>query len=275
MAKLAEVKKAKRTDLFRVDPRSIQVQEGFNVRKDMGDLDELMNSIVEIGLQQPLIVKKERGSETYLLIDGERRYRAIRRAIENGHDIPYVNVTLFTGNEEDMVFTMITTGIGQKQFTNLEQAEAFKRLVKFGYDAKEIAKKVGKSLPHIYNLLRVADAPKVIKNHIQDGTISTGAYVQIAREVKDSAEQIKMVETAIKDAAKSTETEVGEIPEAPKKVKVKGENLKKLKHKSFAQKLRELSREAKDIDTPTAKAFVAIIEKAKDGSVEDLIELLK
>ena len=280
-----EIKKRKKSNHYSVDPRTIKIQEGFNVRKDMGDLDELKNSILEVGLQQPLIVKKERGSEeSYLLVDGERRLRAIQKAIKEGNDIPYIEVLMFNGNDEDMVFTMITTGTGQKQFTNLEQAEAFKRLVKFGYSVKEIAKKVGKSVPHIYNLLKVADAPKVVKNYIEDGTLTTGVYTQIAREAKTREEQIDMVEKAIEDAkGESTSDKPDEVSpvvveqevEQKEPVRVKSKNVKSLKGKTFAQKIKELADVAKEIDTEKARNFLSIIEKTKDSSVEELTQLLR
>lgn len=105
--KETEILKTKKTDILSVDPRIIDVEDGFNVRQDMGDIEGLAHSIGQFGLQVPLKVVKVRGEERYRLIDGHRRLKAINLALTLGYSIPYVQVTLFNGNKEDEVFAMI------------------------------------------------------------------------------------------------------------------------------------------------------------------------
>ena len=52
---MSEIKETKKTDILLVDPRNIIVVDGFNVRTDMGDIEALAGSIVELGLQVPLM----------------------------------------------------------------------------------------------------------------------------------------------------------------------------------------------------------------------------
>ncbi len=72
-----ETKATKRTDIFLIDPRNIDVMDGFNVRREF-DLDELKELIKAKGVLNPITVipYKVDGKERYKLVDGERRYRA-------------------------------------------------------------------------------------------------------------------------------------------------------------------------------------------------------
>ena len=186
-----------------IDPRNIIVEEGFNVRTDMGDIDALSQSIVEVGQLEPITVCKQRGTDKYILTDGHRRMAAILQAIENGKEIPYVRAIVSTGNVEDRIFAMVITGIGKKALNSLEEGEAYKRLKAYGYDVKTIASKVGKSLPHIYNMLKLADVPQLVKRHISDGNISGNTVVTLLKDAKTADDLLRIVEEAV--AASQTE----------------------------------------------------------------------
>lgn len=185
-----ETHKTKVKDLKLVDPRNIVVEEGFNVRQDMGDIVALANSIISIGLQVPLKCKKIHGSEKWKLIDGHRRMEAIQYAMNQGHDVKYVDVMPFVGNEEDQLLTMIATGTGQKALNDIEQAECIRRLVGFHYSVHEIAPKIGKSVPHVYMLLNISKTPKVVKDAIADGKISAYAVTEIIKNTEDKDEDV-------------------------------------------------------------------------------------
>lgn len=225
--KEVEIKKTKNSDLFLVDPRNIVIVDDFNVRKDMGDMDGLMLSIIANGQLEPITCKKVRNSDTYELIEGHRRMKAINMAIEAGHDIPFVKVLGFSGNDEDRIFAMVITGIGKKALTILEEAEAYKRLINHSYEVKEIAGRVGKSVPHVYNLLRLVEAPKTVKNAIERGDITTTTVMKLIREVETPEQLISTIENAI---AKNGNSE--------KKVKIKANDVL-VKSKSPMVKLNE------------------------------------
>lgn len=265
-----EVLDTKRTDIMLVDPRNIIVREGFNVRTDMGDLKALSESIVELGLQVPLKAKKVCGEETYELVDGHRRFEAIMLAIKNGHSIPYVEVMPFKGNDEDQVFSMIVTGTGQKPLNDIEQAEAIKRLIGFHYKVEEIAPKIGKSVPHVYNLLSLANVGKQIKNFVAEGLISGNTVVQIVKQTKNADEQLKIVTEAIEKA--KVETPEGK---APKKATIK--HTVALKSKSPFQKFNELILELDKIEDRSAEAerLIEFYMALKTESVETILKRFK
>lgn len=195
-----EVLKTKNNDYYNVDPRNIIIDEEFNVRKDYGNIEALALSIVNNGQVEPIIACKVRGEDKFKLVDGFRRMRAINWAIEKGYEIPFVKVMLSVGNEEDRIFAMVITGIDKKLLNPLEEGEAYKRLINFGYKPKEIATRVGKTVAHIYNVLKLADAPKIVKDAITENAITATTVTQIIREVKNSNELIDVVTNAIKEA---------------------------------------------------------------------------
>lgn len=192
-----ETLKTKKTDLMLIDPRNIVIEDEFNVRSDYGNIDELAKSIVEVGQLEPIMVAKQRGTDQYILTDGHRRMKAILKAIENGNSIQYVKAIVTSGNMEDRIFAMVITGIGKKPLNNLEEGEAYKRLKAYGYEVKDIAAKVGKSLPHIYNMLKLADVPQQVKKHIIKGDISGNTVVSLLKDVKTADDLLKAVEEAV------------------------------------------------------------------------------
>lgn len=198
----SELLKTKKTDILSVDVNRLYTQDGFNVRVDMGDLDELADSIASLGQQVALKVVKDRGVERYRVIDGHRRLAAIKLAISKGASIPYAKCEIFNGNSEDEIFAMIVTGTGQKQLNEVEQAEGIKRLIDLGYKPEELSKKIGKSIPFIYNLVKISNLPKVVKDEIVIGNISGSTVVSIQKTVGDDKELVSQVKSAIKTATK-------------------------------------------------------------------------
>ena len=260
---MSKINETKRTDILLVDPRNIVIVDNFNVRNDMGDIESLADSIAEMGLQVPLMAKKVKGEDKYELVDGHRRMSAVKYLLSKGIDVPFVKVLPFTGNEEDRVLAMVTTGTGQKPLTELEQAEAIKRLVNFHYKPEEIAKKIGKSVPHIYNMLTLAKASRKVKELVMSGDISGTTIVHIVRQTDDEREQYRMVEQAIANAKK----------EGKKTATAK--NVGALKNKNVLQKLKELIAllDEKGVKNDKVEFLSELLINAKDLSVEELAEL--
>jgi ParB/RepB/Spo0J family partition protein len=266
---VVDVKATKNKDIMLVDPRNI-IFNPDNVRTDMGDLEELMTSIVEIGLQVSLKAKKVRGEDKYLLVDGHRRMKAILLALEKGYDIPFVEVMPYTGNNEDILFTMIVTGSGQKPLTDIEMAEAIKRLVSFHYKAEEIAKKIGKSVPQVYNYLTLANVPKEVKNLVHDGLISGSTVVKITRVADNDEDVVGMVKEAISDASK-----VSDGKDKPKKATDK--NVAKLKANTPVQKINQLivELEMREDKSEQVVFMIEFLSAVKTESVETLLGRVK
>lgn len=204
-----EIKKAKKSDLHKVDPRVLVEEKGFNVRRDLGDIEGLKRSIIANGVQEPLLVRTSTEDEGKLVVrTGHRRLGAIRKALEEGHDIGYVPVRKLPAhfNKEDELFAMYIENDG-KNFTLLEEGEFFKKLSKMNYDPKEIAERVGKTQPHIFNCLKIASAPKELKDHVAEGRIASTTLLKVLRSESDEERQIELVENAIREKEeKNTDT---------------------------------------------------------------------
>lgn len=193
---------APRDKFLRVDPRNIIVEDGFNVRQDYGDIDGLAEAIIENGQQVPLIVVKHATDpDKYVLTDGHRRLRAVNLAIEKGHDFPYVNCLLSTASGiEARLLSMLVTGTGNKPFTPVEEAEAYQRLINRGYSTADIAKRVGKSLGHVTNMLELANAEKETKNMVASGEVSATTVINAMKEFQSPEEVTSIVKDAVADA---------------------------------------------------------------------------
>lgn len=196
-------KTIQRGDFFKVALSAIIVEEGFNVRKDMGDLDALAKSLATLGQQVPVIACKVRGDEKFKLTAGHRRLAAIKLANEKyGANITHVNVMGASSDEKGRVLTMLLDGEGAKRLTNSELASGFARLKEMGMKPDEIGESVGISVPQVYNILAVNKAPEAIQKMIERGDISVALVNEIQRTTKDEAEQVSLATEAVESAKK-------------------------------------------------------------------------
>ena len=162
----------KRSDIFNIDPRNIVVMNDFNVRRDF-DLEELKQQIIARGVLNPLTVlqfKDNDGNDKYRLIDGERRYRAVMMAIEEGNDIPYVKCLKAPkdASYEDLCIEQMMRNEG-KRFSEYESGLMFKRFKEeFGYSQVQIAEKFRKSPAFVSKCLAMMDLPKEILERIEN-----------------------------------------------------------------------------------------------------------
>jgi ParB/RepB/Spo0J family partition protein len=177
--------------------------ESVNPRFDYGDIEELMNSIVENGIRNPL--KGYRKGDKVVLKDGHRRMRAIKLALEKGHKLERIPVIIEQQslNQEERTLEFLIYNDG-KQLTMLEQSEVIKRLLNFEWKITDIVKRTGKARGYIENLILLTKAPMKVINYIKEGRISANAVVQIMQALKNDAEGIlAAVEEAIAEALKA------------------------------------------------------------------------
>ena len=163
-----------------VDPRVINVVEDWNHRVDFTGEEDLILSIVENGVKVPLLVKKT-DTGTLDLVDGERRLKAVLKAI--GHDVKSIPVQVAkkgTATHELYLESFIRND--SKPPTPTEEATAFTRFVKWGFSVKEISMKVGRSESHIRNRLELNNASPDVKKALEAGEITAKDANSIAKE---------------------------------------------------------------------------------------------
>jgi ParB family transcriptional regulator, chromosome partitioning protein len=195
-----------RTDLYRVDPRQVKIVQGWNPRSlfDAEKLEELKESIKENGVLMPIRVKINADNEM-TLIDGERRLRATLAAIEEGAEIVSIPaiVERKTISEIDALILAMTANTGEP-LSIVDEAGAIKKLQNYGLKVEDIAKKLGKSVPTIYNRLRLLDASPEVLNEMEEGNLSVNEVFKIVDKSSGSIEEqkVEMEKTKEKKAKK-------------------------------------------------------------------------
>ena len=152
------------TDIF---PNKYQPRKNF----DEESLDDLVNSIKERGVIQPIIVRKSNSDNSkYEIIAGERRWIASQKA--GLHEIPVV-VT----NVDDLksLEFAIVENVQRHDLNPLEEAQGYKRLIdEFSYDQEKVSRFIGKSRSYISNSLRLLNLPKEVLNYVEQKKITAG-----------------------------------------------------------------------------------------------------
>lgn len=132
-------------------------------------LEELSASITEVGLLQPVVVRKL-GEGSYELVMGERRWRASQQA-----GLEYIPAIVRETPDTDMLRDALLENLHRQQLDPLEEAAAYQQLLDdFGATHEQLAQKVGRSRPHISNTLRLLNLPPTVQKRLAAGTISAG-----------------------------------------------------------------------------------------------------
>jgi ParB family transcriptional regulator, chromosome partitioning protein len=153
-------------DTKRIKANTLQPRKKFTDYK----LDELVESIKEFGVIQPLIVTKNKDDDNYELIAGERRFRAADVA-----GLKKVPVIVRNVDDQEKLEVAIIENLQREDLNPIDLAFAYKKLVDdFGLSQEEVAKKMGKSRPSISNTLRMLNLPEEIQLALIDGRITEG-----------------------------------------------------------------------------------------------------
>lgn len=187
-------------NFYFIELEKIKIQEGFNARKDFGDISELARDIVTNGLTQPVIVRRpnvDEPKDCVFLVDGERRFRAISYANENklseSGEILEVKCILEEpgANEETRLIRVFSTGANSKPLTEIEQAEVVQRLMQiYHLKTKEIAQKIARPQTYVNRLLELSSAPSEVREAVKDNKLSPTAARSLARAPKATRERV-------------------------------------------------------------------------------------
>ncbi len=138
-------------------------------RFDEESLSSLAASIKEIGILQPLLVRKI-GNDEYELIAGERRWRAARRA--GLQRVPVITESI---DDATSLRHAIVENLHREDLNPLEEAAAYQQLIEeFGLTHEEVAHQVGRSRAAVSNTLRLLQLPAGVQRALSDGSISAG-----------------------------------------------------------------------------------------------------
>jgi len=181
------------------------------VHFDEETLSELAASIAQIGVLQPILVR--RTDDGYQLIAGERRWRAAKRA--GLTTVPAVVRT--TSDDVSIVEEALIENLHRQDLTALEEAAAYLQLIEdFELTHDDVAKRVGKSRSAITNTLRLLQLPPEVQRLLADGKLSAGharallgtpdrtLQEELARQIVDEGWSVRATEDAVRNGGVPT-----------------------------------------------------------------------
>jgi len=138
---------------------------------DDGELDELVGSIREIGVLQPIVVRPAPGEDgMFELIMGERRWRATQAA---GLDV--IPAIIRETEDGDLLRDALLENLHRSALNPLEEAAAYRQLLDdFGCTHEELAERISRSRPQISNTLRLLRLPPLVQRRVAAGVLSAG-----------------------------------------------------------------------------------------------------
>lgn len=157
---------------------------------DHADLEDLINSIREHGILQPLVLVKS--GSGYQLIAGERRLRAAK--IAGLRNVPAIVRDATTQQQLELA---IVENVQRKDLNPIERAQAYQKLIEeFGLTQERVAKRVGKSRASIANVLRLLELPKEVQAAVLNERISEG-HAKVIAGAATRAEQLKLLKSIL------------------------------------------------------------------------------
>ena len=205
-------------DLKNIYPNQDQPRRVFDEEK----IKILSESIKNYGVLQPIVLKPDDKGK-YMIIAGERRYRASKLARKR--DIPAVIKDI---PMKDIMEIALIENLQREELNPIEEALAYRSLIKnYEVTQEEISEAVGKSRPHITNTLRLLNLPQKIIDMIDQGQITAGHGKALLRVTNESL-QLELANKVIAEELSVRATEAlakkiceENIKEMPKKTKEK------------------------------------------------------
>ncbi|GIO07845.1 stage 0 sporulation protein J [Brevibacillus reuszeri] len=205
---IEEGEQVKEVSTSEIRPNPYQPRKEF----EQSAIDELAGSIKEHGIIQPLIVRKSiKGFE---LVAGERRLRAAKLA-----GLKQVPVVVKAYTDQQLMEIALIENLQRENLNPLEEAEAYEKLIAHhDYTQDQLAKKIGKSRPHVANMLRLLQLPEGIRKMVSAADLSMGharalltvtdekAQQQLAKDVVDKSLSVRQLEELVKQLSVSRET---------------------------------------------------------------------
>ncbi|MDR2321540.1 MAG: ParB/RepB/Spo0J family partition protein [Microbacterium sp.] len=212
--------------LIRVDPHDIvpnprQPRTHFNE----GDLAELVHSVREFGVLQPVVVRENEDGK-FELIMGERRTRAAREA-----GLESIPAILRETADEDLLRDALLENLHRSQLNPLEEASAYQQLLEdFGITQEALALRIGRSRPQVSNTIRLLRLPVPVQQRVAAGVLSAG-HARAILSLDDADLMQRLADKVVNEDLSVRATE-----EAAKTIAAAGEVAKSVKPQAGARR---------------------------------------
>jgi len=158
---------------------------------DEEHMAELVHSIKEIGLLQPVVVRQT-GSDAYELIMGERRWRAHQQA-----GLDTIAAVVRETQDEDLLRDALLENLHRSQLNPLEEAAAYEALLQdFGCTQEELARRIGRSRPQISNTLRLLRLSPAVQRRVAAGVLTAG-HARALVSIEDPEVQDRLAQRVV------------------------------------------------------------------------------
>ncbi|WP_443627193.1 ParB/RepB/Spo0J family partition protein [Antribacter soli] len=170
---------------------------------DEGELDELVESIKEIGVLQPIVVRPDKTTPgAYELIMGERRWRATQAA-----NLDTVPAIIRETDDSDMLRDALLENLHRAALNPLEEAAAYRQLLDdFGCTHEQLASRIARSRPQISNTLRLLRLPPLVQRRVAAGVLSAG-HARALLGLSDAAEIERLAQRIVSEGLSVRATE--------------------------------------------------------------------
>lgn len=180
---------------------------------DEGDLAELVHSIREVGVLQPIVVRPLPDQPgKYELVMGERRLRATKEA-----GLDSIPAVIRETADVDMLRDALLENLHRAQLNPLEEASAYQQLLAdFEITQEELAKKIGRSRPQITNTLRLLKLPEAVQLRVAAGVLSAG-HARAILSVGDQPGMLALSDKIVNEdlSVRAAEAAASAVPKAP------------------------------------------------------------
>ncbi|MEF2976376.1 ParB/RepB/Spo0J family partition protein [Subtercola sp. YIM 133946] len=184
---------------------------------DADDLAELVQSIREVGVLQPIVVRElpnasgAAGDARYELVMGERRLRASKQL-----GLPTIPAVIKDTADENMLRDALLENLHRSQLNPLEEASAYQQLLDdFSITQEELAGRIGRSRPQITNTIRLLKLPTEVQKRVAAGVLSAG-HARAILSVVDTDEMARLADKIVNEdlSVRAAEAAASRTPKA-------------------------------------------------------------
>lgn len=171
---------------------------------DEDDMAELVHSVREIGVLQPIVVRTstEKGGEPYELVMGERRWRAVQAA-----GLATIPAIVRDTTDDDLLRDALLENLHRSQLNPLEEAAAYQQLLEdFGTTHEQLADRIGRSRPQVSNTLRLLKLPPLVQRRVAANVISAG-HARALLSLPDAAAMERLAQKIVAEGMSVRATE--------------------------------------------------------------------
>jgi ParB family chromosome partitioning protein len=242
---------------------------------DEDELQELVESISEVGLLQPIVVRPLDTSgdqQTYELVMGERRWRATQAA--NLDTIPAI---VRRTEDADLLRDALLENLHRTQLNPLEEAAAYQQMLQdFDCSQEELSRRIKRSRPQISNTIRLLKLPPSVQRRVAAGVLSAG-HARALLMIEDQATQERMAQRVVAEGLSVRATEelaaLGEAATDDRKPRTREKREPSPRAAELADQLSDRLETRVKVDQGRSRGRITI-EFATEGDLDRIAQLL-